>query len=112
MKESFYEFEGKAIISTTMTPATRSPPVGASKACGPNMFRCENGPCLPESLRCNGNYDCPLDTSDELDCPEMDNTIDSKFRFVSIGFYYNGNALVCGLKKKRWHNDTKTKIAN
>ena len=36
--------------------------------CDRNMFRCENGPCIQESLRCNGIVDCPLDTSDELDC--------------------------------------------
>ena len=67
-----------------MTTATKSPAVGISKACGPNMFRCENGPCIPENLHCNGNFDCPYDTSDELDCPEMDNTIDSKFHSINI----------------------------
>lgn len=36
--------------------------------CDRNMFRCENGPCIQQSLRCNGNVDCPYDTSDELDC--------------------------------------------
>lgn len=36
----------------------------------PEMFRCENDPCIPMELRCNGRYDCPFDTSDELDCPE------------------------------------------
>ena len=32
------------------------------------MFRCENGPCVQASLRCDGKVDCPYDTSDELDC--------------------------------------------
>lgn len=32
------------------------------------MFRCENGPCIQQSLRCNGHVDCPYDQSDELDC--------------------------------------------
>lgn len=32
------------------------------------MFRCENGPCIPGSLHCNGVVDCPFDVSDELDC--------------------------------------------
>lgn len=36
--------------------------------CDRNMFRCENGPCIQGELRCNGNIDCPFDTSDELDC--------------------------------------------
>lgn len=36
--------------------------------CDRNMFRCENGPCILNSLRCNGIVDCPFDTSDELDC--------------------------------------------
>lgn len=38
------------------------------RACSANMFRCENGPCIPQELRCNGRTDCPFDTSDELDC--------------------------------------------
>ena len=32
------------------------------------MFRCENGPCIMNSLRCDGRVDCPFDDSDELDC--------------------------------------------
>lgn len=36
--------------------------------CEPGMFRCENGPCIQESLRCNGRVECPFDQSDELDC--------------------------------------------
>lgn len=32
------------------------------------MFRCENGPCIDEQLRCNDFVDCPYDSSDELDC--------------------------------------------
>jgi hypothetical protein len=32
------------------------------------MFWCENGPCIINSLRCNGQVDCPFDDSDELDC--------------------------------------------
>lgn len=43
------------------------------------MYRCENGPCVQASLRCNGVVDCPLDISDELDCPPMDNEIERKF---------------------------------
>lgn len=38
------------------------------QACPLNMFRCENGPCIDQTLRCNGIIDCPLDISDELDC--------------------------------------------
>ncbi|GBP97800.1 Low-density lipoprotein receptor-related protein 1B, partial [Eumeta japonica] len=32
-------------------------------------WRCENGPCINETLRCDGHIDCPYDNSDELDCP-------------------------------------------
>ncbi|XP_044266423.1 basement membrane-specific heparan sulfate proteoglycan core protein isoform X17 [Tribolium madens] len=39
------------------------------KACSNGQFRCENGPCIREELRCNGKVDCPKDSSDELDCP-------------------------------------------
>lgn len=39
-------------------------------ACPPYMFRCENDPCIPIHLRCNGHIDCPDDMSDELDCPD------------------------------------------
>lgn len=39
-----------------------------SERCDRNMFRCENGPCIPRYRRCNGVVDCPFDTSDELDC--------------------------------------------
>lgn len=38
------------------------------RACSRGEFRCENGPCIPEYLRCNGRNDCPYDISDELDC--------------------------------------------
>ncbi|EAA44666.5 AGAP003656-PA [Anopheles gambiae str. PEST] len=38
--------------------------------CGPNKFRCENGPCIAMALKCNGRVDCPYDTSDELDCTD------------------------------------------
>lgn len=53
-----------------------------SRACGPNMFRCENGPCIQAALRCNNVVDCPLDISDELDCGPITNQIDSKFQLL------------------------------
>lgn len=81
LKESYYEFEGLATpqaTTTTISTTSGFSSSGISKACAPNMYRCENGPCIQLALRCNGNFDCPLDISDELDCPEMDNGIDSK----------------------------------
>lgn len=39
-----------------------------NKPCTYGQFRCENGPCISNDLRCNGKVDCPFDTSDELDC--------------------------------------------
>lgn len=50
--------------------------------CPPFMFRCENDPCISESLRCNGRVDCPLDNSDELDCPNGF----SKFIYILFSF--------------------------
>lgn len=41
----------------------------AVHGCRRDEFRCENGPCIPNYLRCNGKKDCPYDSSDELDCP-------------------------------------------
>ncbi|KAI8120669.1 Basement membrane-specific heparan sulfate proteoglycan core protein [Lucilia cuprina] len=85
--KSYYAFQGLATpqatttTGTTPTITTMTTPVSSSfsssKACGPNMYRCENDPCIPLALRCNGNFDCPHDISDELDCPDMDNGIDT-----------------------------------
>ncbi|XP_048508165.1 basement membrane-specific heparan sulfate proteoglycan core protein isoform X9 [Athalia rosae] len=36
--------------------------------CAENEWRCENGPCIPTSKRCDNKVDCPFDNSDELDC--------------------------------------------
>lgn len=36
--------------------------------CRRDEFRCENGPCIPKHLQCDGKVDCPRDSSDELDC--------------------------------------------
>lgn len=36
--------------------------------CKRGEFRCENGPCVNQVLRCDGQVDCPFDISDELDC--------------------------------------------
>lgn len=41
------------------------------KPCAKDMFRCENGPCIHESLHCDGVIDCPFDISDELDCHNL-----------------------------------------
>lgn len=45
------------------------------KGCTHGFFRCENGPCIPGELKCDGKLDCPLDNSDELDCPEYSHGI-------------------------------------
>ncbi|XP_050682975.1 basement membrane-specific heparan sulfate proteoglycan core protein isoform X5 [Leptidea sinapis] len=49
------------ILTTTLRPVL-------SETCPRNEWRCENGPCIPLNLRCNGRRDCPYDNSDELDC--------------------------------------------
>ncbi|XP_045784357.1 basement membrane-specific heparan sulfate proteoglycan core protein-like isoform X5 [Maniola jurtina] len=56
-------------------PTTAQPPIITTISntydggCGQNEWRCENGPCIAVSRRCDGNIDCPLDGSDEFDCP-------------------------------------------
>ena len=35
--------------------------------CGTNMFECEDGECIPVTLRCDFRSDC-ADASDEEDC--------------------------------------------
>lgn len=45
------------------------PANGDRRGCRRDQFRCENGPCIAQDLRCDGKVDCPRDTSDELDCP-------------------------------------------
>ncbi|RZB41729.1 basement membrane-specific heparan sulfate proteoglycan core protein, partial [Asbolus verrucosus] len=44
-------------------------PSTSDGGCTRGQFRCENGPCIGEQLRCDGKVDCPRDSSDELDCP-------------------------------------------
>jgi hypothetical protein len=38
--------------------------------CGPGEFMCNNGQCLPVSVRCDGNPDCS-DTSNEINCGRL-----------------------------------------
>ncbi|KAI8430577.1 hypothetical protein MSG28_000799 [Choristoneura fumiferana] len=63
------------VYTTTNRPVYTSPlrPRPAdrdnSQGCPRNQWRCENGPCIDLARRCDGTLDCPLDDSDELDCP-------------------------------------------
>ena len=41
--------------------------------CGPNKFRCHNGPCVDVELACDGKPDCK-DASDEMRCPDVNCT--------------------------------------
>lgn len=56
------------------------------ETCYSGYFRCENGPCIRDELRCNGKVDCPHDTSDELDCPEYAH--DSHYHRYYNSYYY------------------------
>ncbi|KAI5637002.1 low-density lipoprotein receptor domain class A domain-containing protein [Phthorimaea operculella] len=54
---------------TTAFPPSYPRPQEPSMPCGPSQWRCENGPCIDTSRRCDGRVDCPRDSSDEFDCP-------------------------------------------
>ncbi|KPP67368.1 low-density lipoprotein receptor-related protein 10-like [Scleropages formosus] len=43
----------------------------ASGPCAPGEFECFNGRCLPSSWHCNGQSECLVGGSDELDCGEI-----------------------------------------
>lgn len=65
-------------------PGTHAPPVNGTcipfeNTCGSNYFRCNNGKCIPVSLKCDGENDCG-DHSDEI-CENVTTTCESsKFR--------------------------------
>ena len=41
--------------------------IGSPATCHISAFTCDNGECLPDSYRCDGDNDC-LDDSDEIGC--------------------------------------------
>ena len=36
--------------------------------CAENRFKCDNGQCLPERMRCDGSPDCPQNEDEEEFC--------------------------------------------
>lgn len=45
-------------------------------ACARTEWQCDYGQCISIESRCNGNIDCPDDTSDETHCPsKFNNTV-------------------------------------
>ncbi|XP_050742444.1 basement membrane-specific heparan sulfate proteoglycan core protein isoform X17 [Drosophila biarmipes] len=60
--------------TTTSTSSTAMTPLRI--ICPPTSFKCENGPCIALGLKCNGQADCPYDSSDEADCGQISNDID------------------------------------
>lgn len=42
----------------------------ATRECKEDQFKCDNGRCLPEDYKCDGDNDCD-DNSDEDDCSKL-----------------------------------------
>ena len=51
-------------------------------ACSRTEWQCDYGQCISIESRCNGNIDCPDDTSDETHCPSK---LNSKLKNVQYG---------------------------
>nr|XP_036676267.1 basement membrane-specific heparan sulfate proteoglycan core protein isoform X28 [Drosophila suzukii] len=62
--------------STTSTSTSSTATTPLRIICPPTSFKCENGPCIALGLKCNGQADCPYDSSDEADCGQISNDID------------------------------------
>ena len=56
-------------LSLAVTEVARNPEVDKCRA---SQFRCPNGLCIPDRLKCNGRNDCdPLENWDELNCARI-----------------------------------------
>uniref|UniRef100_A0A6P7GQQ3 Sortilin-related receptor-like isoform X2 n=1 Tax=Diabrotica virgifera virgifera TaxID=50390 RepID=A0A6P7GQQ3_DIAVI len=70
--------DGKCMCPGNIEPLANLTCPSVAQTCAPSFFMCEDGRCLPNDFRCDGEFDC-IDRSDEANCP-LPNCTEGQFQ--------------------------------